>query len=186
MKRQECERLTLFQEDFPASRLVLPGSEEARRMTVISGRKCLELFASCGPVGLLERMLLESSEWHSTMFCFRWKMKDTPLGHSLFQLMPLGRSTRGIESLFWPTPVAMDGQMKANRERIQLLLKGETTFVSKKSGIRASIQGINNWICARIAKKNGQIKIGYASPEFVEWLMGYPNSWTDLNASETP
>lgn len=186
MKRQECEQLTLFREDSLASRSALPGSEEARKMTVTSGLKCLELYQNSGPLGLLEKMLLESSEWRSMKFYFRWKIKDTPRGHLLFQLMPLGRSIKGIESLFWPTPIAMDGQMKANRERVQLLMEGKTIFVSKKSGIRASIQGINNWICARIAKKNGQIKTGYASPEFVEWLMGYPNNWTDLNASETP
>ena len=34
-------QLTLFRADSPASRSALPGSEEARRMTVISGLKCL-------------------------------------------------------------------------------------------------------------------------------------------------
>lgn len=43
MSGQDYEQLTLFQGDSHASRLVLPGSEGARKMTVISGRKCLEL-----------------------------------------------------------------------------------------------------------------------------------------------
>jgi hypothetical protein len=29
-------------------------------------------------------------------------------------------------------------------------------------------------------------KIGQLNPTWVEWLMGYPLGWTDLNASETP
>ena len=40
MSEQDCEQLTLFQEDSHASLLALPGSEKARKMTVTSGRKC--------------------------------------------------------------------------------------------------------------------------------------------------
>ena len=29
-------------------------------------------------------------------------------------------------------------------------------------------------------------RIGYLNPTWVEWLMGYPTGWTELNASETP
>lgn len=179
MKRQECEQLTLFQEASLASRLVVPGSEEARRMIVTSGLKCLELYRSSGPLGSLVKMLLESSEWHSTIFSFSWKRKDTKQGHSYFQLMPLEHYTREIESPLWPTPVAMDGKMKSNRERVLMLIRGEKKFTSKKGGTSASIQGLNNWISARCAKQSGEIQIGFANPEFVEWLMGYPIGWTD-------
>ena len=48
MKRQDCEQLTLFQEDSHASHSVLPGSEEARKMTVTSGLKCCELYRRGG------------------------------------------------------------------------------------------------------------------------------------------
>ena len=56
------------------------------------------------------------------------------------------------------------------------------SFKSKKSGVSASIQGLNNWVSARSAVENGEIRIGYANPEFAEWLMGYPIGWTDLSA----
>ena len=29
-------------------------------------------------------------------------------------------------------------------------------------------------------------RIGYLNPEWIEWLMGYPIGWTELDASETP
>mgnify|MGYP000921857751 CR=1 FL=1 len=51
MKRQDCEQLTLFRADSPVSRFPLPGSDEARRMTVTSGLKCLELSRISGPLG---------------------------------------------------------------------------------------------------------------------------------------
>ena len=123
-------------------------------------------------------MLLESSEWNSTIFSFNWKKKDTKQGFSYYQLTPLEHYTRGIESPLWPTPVAMDGKMKANLKRVEMLLMGKKKFESKKSGTTASIQGLNNWVCARCAAQSGEIQIGYANPEFVEWLMGYPIGWT--------
>ena len=48
MSGQDYEQYTLFREDSPASRLVLPGSDEARRMTAVAlqeqYQKCLELY----------------------------------------------------------------------------------------------------------------------------------------------
>ena len=110
MKRQECEQLTLFQEDSPASRSVLPGSEEARRMTVTSGLKCSELFQNSGPLGSLVRMLLGSSIWHSTRCTLTWKTKVTPSKRLLFRLVPSTRRTGGIDAPLWlGTPTAGTG-----------------------------------------------------------------------------
>lgn len=132
MKRQECEQLTLFQEDSPASRSALPGSEEARRMTVTSGLKCLELYRNSGLLGLLVRMLLESSLWRSTRCWLTWKTKVTPSKRLLFRLVPSTPRTgetdarlSGVERwkenitgedgepILWKTPIASDS---ANRE----------------------------------------------------------------------
>src|SRR5438045_9695606 len=52
------------QGDFLASHSVAPGSEGARRMTVISGRKCSVLLRKRDPLGCLEKTLLESSAWN--------------------------------------------------------------------------------------------------------------------------
>jgi len=81
-------QLTLFAGDSPASRSVLPGSEKARKMTVTSGLKCLELYKKSGPVGLLAKMLLASSIWGSRIVYLTWKEKVTPSKHLLFQLAP--------------------------------------------------------------------------------------------------
>ena len=132
MKRQECEQLTLFQEDSPASRFPLPGSVEAARMTVTSGQKCSELYANSGPAGSLARMLLESSIWRSTRCTLTWKTKVTPSKRLLFRLVPSMPRTgatdaplSGVERwkenitgedgepVLWKTPIASDS---ANRE----------------------------------------------------------------------
>ena len=95
-------------EGSPASRSVLPGRDEARQMTVTSGRKCLELCGSSGPLGSLERMLLESSVWNSNIAVLTWKVKGIPSGRSLFQLAASVPVTDGNGSSLWPTPLASD------------------------------------------------------------------------------
>lgn len=108
MKRQECEQLTLFQEASHASRSALPGSEEARKMTVTSGLKCLELYRNSGPIGLLVRMLLGSSIWHSTKCALTWKTKVTPSKRLLFRLVPSTPRTGGTDAPLLPTITRFD------------------------------------------------------------------------------
>ena len=113
----------------PASRSALPGSEEARRMTVTSGLKCLELYRNSGPLGSLVRTLLESSIWRSTRCTLIWKTKVTPSKRLLFRLVPSTRRTGGTEYVSWagndqraiyfiPTPRAQNIKTseKAKRE----------------------------------------------------------------------
>ena len=83
---RHIEESLFSQEDFPASRSVMPGSGEARTMTAISGRKCSESYKRQGQLGSLVRMLLESSAWHSTKCVLTWKRVDTKSSRSLFQL----------------------------------------------------------------------------------------------------
>lgn len=110
MKEQDCEQLTLFQEDSLASRLALPGSDEAVKMTVTSGLKCCELLKNSGPLGLLVRMLLESSTWHSTLCYLTWKTSATPSKRLLFRLAARTPRTKEKGALLWHTPGAQDAE----------------------------------------------------------------------------
>src|SRR5271157_3698736 len=89
-----------YQEVFHVSRSVLAGSEEAEKMTVTSGRKCSALLRSLGRIGSLEKMLLESSIWSSTMCYLTWKIQVTPRGRSVFRLAVSVLHTEEIESSF--------------------------------------------------------------------------------------
>ena len=94
---RHIEESLFSQEDFPASRSVMPGSGEARTMTAISGRKCSESYKRQGQLGSLVRMLLESSAWHSTKCVLTWKRVDTKSSRSLFQLAVSMPSTEETE-----------------------------------------------------------------------------------------
>ena len=73
MQKQDCEQLTLFPADSPASRSASQESGRGGTTTVISGRKCAALLPNCDPLGLLAKMLLGSSVWQSRLVDLTWK-----------------------------------------------------------------------------------------------------------------
>jgi len=102
----------LFLEDSPASRGPLPGSPEAIQMTVISGRKCLELSKLLNPDSFSEKMLrgLLTMKWASRERFLTWKVKATKYGPLIYQLAPSAPRMSGNESGLWRTPGATDGE----------------------------------------------------------------------------
>jgi hypothetical protein len=94
---------------FPASRQVWPGSDEAAKMTVGSGRQLSMLLNQSSPLGAFSRILLESSHWTSSEeFSYVWNRLDTRFALSAFQLTPLGLSTEDNGCSLWRTPNASD------------------------------------------------------------------------------
>lgn len=103
------EQLTLFQEDSLASLTVLPGSEEARKMTATSGRKCLGSSKNLDPLGLLVKTLLTSQTWSSTARYLTWKAQVTKGNRLLYRLAPSTPNIEEIGRSLLPTPTATDG-----------------------------------------------------------------------------
>lgn len=143
------------QVDSLASRSVLPGSKEARKMTAISGRQCATLFRSASPLGCCVKMLLESSTWHSTRFLLIWKTSTTRRNRLLFRLVPLGPRTTEIESGFYPTPCAGG---------------------PKWGGTWQELGGSKN------RTRNTEFGRSQVNPVFWEWMLGYPKNFTALAA----
>ena len=108
MSKQDWKQSQYYQGDFLASHSVQPGSDEARRMTVTSGLRCLELYRRSDPVGSLVRMLLESSHWRSTKCYLTWKESATPAKRLLFRLVPSMPRIDETVVQYWPTPTARD------------------------------------------------------------------------------
>ena len=172
MRGQVDGQLTLFPEDFLASLSPQPGSDEARKTTVISGQKCSALYRRSGPLGLLVRMLLESSTWHSTQRFLTWKPKATPSRRLYFQLVPSVPRTRDTELQLWPTPKAtLRGDCPSERRR-------------RSPDLAAAVK---MWTTptATLERKPEKSIGGQLNPEWVEWLMGFPIGWTDLSVLET-
>ena len=151
-----------------ASRFLLPGSTEARTMTVTSGLKCLESYKSSSPLGYLVRMCLESSIWRSTRCLLTWKTSATPGKRLLFRLAASMPRTNEIESQFWPTPKASSplGGCSGARKTLQRM---------KEKGM------ITPEECRMFGSGLG----GKINPALLEWLMGYEEQFTKLIPTPT-
>ena len=259
MDVQDYGQLTLFPEGSPASRFLLPGSDVARRMTVISGQKCLELYRKSGPLGSLAKTLLGSSIWHSTKCYLTWKASATPAKRLLFRLAPSTPRTGGSASPLWATPNTMDYLPQRSPESLKRQAETSRKGRSRPANLREQVceETVRMWPtprasdgekrgnisddprnglpsavlwptptaaqCGMTAKTGGrpleksthlstQVYLaeklwttptaadsqgttggrnsrslrtdvgGQLNPAWVEWLMGFPIGWTDLDA----
>ena len=205
---RHIEESLFSQEDFPASRSVMPGSEEARTMTAISGRKCSESYKRQGQLGLLVRMLLESSAWHSTKCVLTWKQKVTKSSRLLFQLavsMPRTEETeygllRGGGRCGRPQEHQAEGQTTrrnacghrdTGEQQISWVLFWPTPKANKVHPMitdqnRQKLSSRNKANLEEVIAGNCGKATGQLNPAWVEWLMGYPMGWTELKDWATP
>lgn len=165
MSGQEYGQLTLFPADSHASLFRSPGSEEERMMTVTSGRKCLELYKRSGPAGLWGKMCLDLYETHLTKFLRVFSRRDTPQGHTLLRLRSVGRCSRESELLLWPRPTT-GAPLCGGTHNFHQMQKLKDAGVITEEERRNLTQG------------NG----GKSNPALMEWLMGFPIGWTELDA----
>lgn len=195
-------QLALFAEGSPASRSALPGSEQARKMTVTSGRRWFALLPRSGPLGYLARMCLGSSAWASTRCLLTWKTSVTPSGRYVFRLARSMPRTSESESGYWPTPIASaaspnEGNLRQLRAKVlagelteneaAAMLNGKSPFAARGKipafPATATVPGKQG----REGGPNPQTTVGgRLNPTWVEWLMGFPEGWTDLKHSVTP
>jgi hypothetical protein len=200
---------TLSAEDSPASRSVLPGSDEARQMTVTSGLKWSAALTLSGPLGSLARMCLASSTWHSTRCVLIWKVSATKSGRSLYQLAPSMPRTKENGSGLWPTPKANEKiqSPKAHAKGFYSPMERVVMWPTPNARDHKDAGANVNW--EKLAKKsklagavmwptphanchtgaghaaqggvNTQTAVGGSlNPAWVEWLMGYPKNWTEV------
>lgn len=205
MNEPEYEQLTLSAVGFPVNPFLSPGSSEARQMTVSSGRRCCELFGKSGQLGLLEKMLLESSTWHSTMYYLTWKEKVTKGGRILFQLTLREPGTDETESRLWATPNTMDSLTQRSVESLLKMQEKARKGRRRPSNLREQVapEVMKLWGTPTASDYKGSGQPGTPShkklldkkhlraqvmqegtaqlnPDWTEWLMGYPIGWTDI------
>mgnify|MGYP003642703529 CR=1 FL=1 len=121
----------LFAADSLVSHSPMRESSRPRTTPAISGRKCLDLSGNAGPLGLLEKMLLDSSDWAWTKYSLAWQPKATPQGRLIFQLARLAPRTSGSDSGLLHTPTA-----KANQTSPSMVDRGQGNWVSSLGGAK--------------------------------------------------
>ena len=190
MKYPEAYEKTIpsfSQVDFLASLSPAPGSEEAKRMTVTSGLKCLEWFPRQSPLGSLAKMLVGSSTWASTIVFLTWNIKATKCKRLLFQLAPSTPRTEGIgcgllPTTLLPTPRAEKHSPQSREDftpnlaaRIQMLPTPTDSMLTEKCS-QETYERNARPLSETLGMKTG-LKL---HSDFVAFLMGYPIDWLDI------
>jgi len=184
----ELGESTSFAEATPVSHSATPGSAAARQTIATSGRKCVELLAKSDPLSSLLKMLLVTSAWDSTKCSLTWKPTATPAGRLLFRLQPSMPPTSGSGSGSWlATPTATANQLCPSMQKHKGCREIWPTPTARDY---RSDSASPEWTAARQADTRGKTLPfaagGMLNPEWVEWLMGYPAGWTELEPSEMP
>jgi len=192
------QQLTLLPADSLASLTVWPGSKEAQRMTAISGQNIAALLPNSDPLGCLLKMCLESDGLFSMIFYLIWKIWRTPQRRLIYRLAASGPGINdtGFSSL--PTPTAGDSKERAyqydqgNHKKPRLTLVGIARMPTPKARDyrtgdrpehrRARMKQTGKWHSPDlndVAAPGGRL-----NPMWVEWLMGFPSGWSELDESE--
>ena len=196
----QLDILTLFAGVTHASLSVSPGTDEARKMTVTSGRKLQGSWMPSGPLGDCLKTLLDTSIWASTKCFLNWKAKATPHGRLLFQLAPSMPRTEETGSGLWRTPDTGQGGT-VSEEVLGEMANGQMTRDSghqRQLRLQDQVRHQKLWptpiaddaknITPNPKRFAGQLyeavyqgpESGSLNPTWVEWLMGFPEGWTDL------
>jgi hypothetical protein len=176
---------TSFAADFLASHTVQPGSEKARQMTAISGRNISALLTNVDPLGLLVKTCLVSEQPYSTKCYLTWRVWTTPQSRLIFRLAASMPPTSENEYSLLPTPKAARGtyQYQAGSRKKNYTLEGLARTGMLPTPIAGDIKSQDHH---NRNKSLYGLAGGPLNPEFVEWLMGFPIGWTELDHSETP
>lgn len=197
----EARQLTLFPAGSldHASHLVQPGSARERKMTVISGRRCYELYKKQSQLGSLVKTLLESSTWNSNKCVLTWKPKVMKSSRLLYQLVPSMPRIEGIEYGLLHTikanetcenPVVFNKRMKDRTDKCFGSLSAQIKYGMLPTPVSRDYKGNSKHTEAKgrnpmtnslpDAIQHGTKTGLKLQPAFVEWMQGYPIGWTDL------
>ena len=178
----------------PASPSQSPENSSPKMTHVGSGRTSHESFAHYDPdtssLRTCQACLFGGLETYSETF----PRSGTMLSGKLYRRQPLVRLTDGIGSGLWPTPTVTDkqghGWQTAGKGKALTLAGAARVWPTptQADGMggpgNGGRDGGDNPRTA--VSKIPDVKHGQLNPTWVEWLMGYPEGWTDLKDSETP
>jgi len=177
--------LTSSAEDSHANRTASRGRERHQKTSATYGESLPALFANCGQDGCWQRTYQDCSplslDGSSVEFCGTWPRSGIAWNGKAYRRQPLVPLTVETESSLWPTPYGLsanqgqgDGEFgKAIRNSVRWPTPKEqdsrcASWDRGKSNLGEVVAGMN---------PGGQL-----NPTWVEWLMGFPLGWTDLDA----
>jgi len=151
-----------------------------------SGLNTTESFANYDP---------DTSSWRTcqaclltvwTVFSETWPKSGTMRSGRCYRQRTWGHRTSDGESSLWPTPAQDSVSMRKNKYK-QGGMPLTTAVMMWHTPTRGDSRGAGpNQHTATLGRDIKQKHGGQLNPTWVEWLMGFPPGWTDLNPSATP
>ena len=99
---------TSLQEDTPVNPSQSLDVKKLSRIRDISGQSILDLSKNSGPLGLLEKTLVDTLNSVSTPYSRTWRVKATPQGRLVFQLRASVQTIKEKGSGLLPTPTTQE------------------------------------------------------------------------------
>jgi len=184
---------TLCAGDSPVSQSALRGRGSRKRTSDGSGRSSGDAFATFDPDTCSWKTCRVSlvGEWET--YSETWPASGMTRNGKAYRRRPLVPRTSGTGSSLWPTPNVCGGGNPPG-----ILVRRRNHFV-RPSGRKAHLgldQAVRMWPTPRVSMHKdsttdrgkcnlGEVVGGQLNPTWVEWLMGFPLGWTDLDALET-
>lgn len=153
----------------PASRANLtakPGSASGATMSGICGARLIESLASLGPNGCWLKMsqgyVASKLDGSLVKFSATWPRAGMMRNGKVYLLRPLVPLTSVIGCSLWPTPTAGDAKNRVTSERAKRLYSAGPSLIEKARCVEGRTDG-------------------YLNPRWVEYLMGLPLGWTEID-----
>lgn len=211
----ETSQLTLFAEDFPAKIFPSQEKARALRASVAAyGLNTPDSLASYDPDTQSWRTSQHCLIEGLTVFSETFPRSGMMRNGTAYRLQPLAHLTDATASGLWATPTAVmggcrrkgiwkgtywvkqDGAKSQTRLSDQVVMIPQTwptpcardwkdSFTSLEK-LEAQFQKRDSPSLALTIGSIEKTASGKLNPQWVEWLMGFPVGWTDLNNSETP
>ena len=188
MSGQGYEQLTLFPGDSPVSLFPWLESKKEKGMIVTCGPKCCALSKSCVRIASSVKTFLVSSRLPPGRWSRIWSTADITSSCSILKLRLSELGTEEAGCSLWPSPAARDykgansmqhltqPQQPKNKHHTGQLANAVKLYTTPCAADSKGSTGGGNHRSLR-TEINGQL-----NPTWVEWLMGFPTGWTDLNA----
>lgn len=156
------EQLTLSLAGILASRSQQQGSEKEKMIQDTCGQQLGSMLKPSDQIDAFSRMSKDTYRLDCPASSATWKKMVLEQRGEYSQRVKLAQHTKESESISWPTPRASEYK--------------DCGPVGSKSQVHMDNK---SYLCAKV--KDPSMPSGCLNPEWVEWLMGVPIGWTELD-----
>ena len=158
------EQLTLSLAGILASRSQQQGREKEKMIQDTCGQQSGSMLKPSDQIDAFSRMSKDIYRLDCPASSATWKKIVTQQRGEYSQRVKLAQHTKGSESISWPTPAAHEARLG---------------YQDRSTGKKGTQESLTTVVINRMGGRDAVS--GQLNPEWVEWLMGVPIGWTELD-----